>query len=252
MVPFRARRVVRAAHPRRTSAPPLSASDLPHACAHTPARSCTRRCSQEGQHLGGGKNKRLPSLTPSPSLSLAHHPPRPLSPAAALDSFRDRAKAANEATSKAALDLAPDRPLPKAIATLEAKLACAAAAIAEREGALEAITRVCRTAKARLEEADTRVSSLRARCEALDAAFVQESAALREELAAAVKKAGGAWLGAEAGAGGARPGLLPLHAQTGRGRLCGLAGRAAGALRLPHADGGGGGTGGGRRCVIFF
>ena len=149
------------------------------------------------------------SLTSRPapsSLSISNLsplPPPPLSPAAALDSFRDRAKAANEAASKAALDLAPDRPLPKAIATLEAKLACAAAAIAEREGALEAITRVCRTAKARLEEADTRVSSLRARCEALDAAFVQESAALREELAAAVKKAGGAWLGAEAGAGGA-------------------------------------------------
>ena len=146
-------------------------------------------------------------LPPRPLLSLSLQPltatPRPLSPAAALDSFRDRAKAANEATSKAALDLAPDRPLPKAIATLEAKLACAAAAIAERECALEAVTRVCRAAKARLEEADARVSSLRARCEALDAAFVQESAALREELAAAVKKAGGAWLGAEAGAGGA-------------------------------------------------
>ena len=120
--------------------------------------------------------------------SLFSHPlisPSILS-ATTLNSLKHRAQCAHSAIAAVALDLAPDAALPQAIATLETKLAASAAAVTERAGALEAVTRVGNAAKARLHAADDRVHALRARCEALDAEFVTQCGDARAELAAAV------------------------------------------------------------------
>ena len=131
-----------------------------------------------------------PSLNPSPPLSL----PSLYRDLAALAALQRRVADADDAVATCALDLGPDAVLPKQIAGLTAQLAAVTASVAQRSAALEAIIRVGTAAKARLAEADTKVSALRAACEALDNDLIIKMAALRGDLAAAIVGAGGAWL----------------------------------------------------------